>query len=85
MRALLQNSIIGGLLLVALTASGRAQETVVTTPMFDVAFGAALTSDYMSRGTTQTDGRPAVQGYIEADISNFYAGRLGIQCRLRLR
>jgi uncharacterized protein (TIGR02001 family) len=65
---------IGGLLLVALTTSGQTQETVVVAPMFDVAFGAAVTSDYMSRGTTQTDGGPAVQGYIEADVSTFYAG-----------
>jgi uncharacterized protein (TIGR02001 family) len=74
MRALLRNSTIGGALLVALTASGQAQETVAVTPMFDVAFGAELTSDYMSRGTTQTDGGPAIQGYIEADVSSFYAG-----------
>ena len=74
MRALLYNSMIGGLLLVAMTASGRTQEAVATEPMFEVAFGAALTSDYMSRGTTQTDGQPAIQGYIEAGISSFYAG-----------
>ena len=42
--------------------------------MFDVAFGAELTTDYMSRGTTQTDGGPAIQGYVEADYGKFYAG-----------
>ena len=29
---------------------------------FDVAFGAAVTSDYISAGISQTDGNPAVQG-----------------------
>jgi uncharacterized protein (TIGR02001 family) len=32
---------------------------------FDVGFGLAGTSDYVSRGITQTDSRPAIQGYIE--------------------
>ena len=43
-------------------------------PMFDVAFGGTLTTDYMSRGTTQTNGEPAAQGYIEADLNQFYVG-----------
>jgi uncharacterized protein (TIGR02001 family) len=32
---------------------------------FDFAFGLAGTSDYVSRGITQTDSRPAIQGYVE--------------------
>jgi uncharacterized protein (TIGR02001 family) len=42
--------------------------------MFDVAFGAAVTSDYISNGITQTDHKPAVQGYVEASYGLFYAG-----------
>lgn len=42
--------------------------------MFDVAFGATLASDYISRGITQTDHGPALQGYIEPSVGIFYAG-----------
>jgi len=42
--------------------------------MFDVAFGAAVTSDYVSRGISQTGGDPAIQGYLEADYGIFYLG-----------
>ncbi len=50
--------------------------------VFDVAFGTALTSDYILRGISQSDRRPAVQGYFEGDftgISNvtLYAGIWG--------
>jgi uncharacterized protein (TIGR02001 family) len=41
---------------------------------FDVAFGAALTSDYISGGVSQTGGKPAVQGYVEANYNIFYIG-----------
>jgi uncharacterized protein (TIGR02001 family) len=41
---------------------------------FDVAFGAALTSDYMFRGITQTDHEPALQPYIESSYGIFYSG-----------
>lgn len=41
---------------------------------FDVAFGAALTSDYISGGISQTGGEPAVQGYVEANYNIFYVG-----------
>ncbi|MCO5056870.1 MAG: TorF family putative porin [Rhizobiaceae bacterium] len=40
---------------------------------FDIAFGATLTSRYVSRGVAQTNG-PAVQGYIEGSYNIFYAG-----------
>ena len=42
--------------------------------MFDVAFGAAVTSDYISRGITQTDHGAAVQGYIEPSFGMVYGG-----------
>jgi uncharacterized protein (TIGR02001 family) len=41
--------------------------------MFDVAFGTAVTSDYISRGITQTNHNPAVQGYVELDYGIAYA------------
>jgi uncharacterized protein (TIGR02001 family) len=41
---------------------------------FDVTFGAALTSDYLFRGITQTDHEPALQPYIEPSYGIFYAG-----------
>ena len=34
-------------------------------PMWDVAFGAALTSDYLFRGISQTNNNAAIQGYVE--------------------
>ena len=37
-------------------------------------FGAALTSDYISRGLSQTGGRPAIQPYAEVGVGGFYAG-----------
>jgi uncharacterized protein (TIGR02001 family) len=40
---------------------------------FDVAFGAAITSRYMSRGVQLSDG-PAFQAYIEPSYGMFYAG-----------
>ena len=64
----------GVFLALGMAASSAGAQYTATEPMFDVAFGAEVTSDYMSRGTTQTDGGPAIQGYIEADVSTFYAG-----------
>lgn len=40
---------------------------------FDVAFGAAITSRYISRGVDLSDG-PAFQAYIEPSYGMFYAG-----------
>jgi uncharacterized protein (TIGR02001 family) len=44
-----------------------------TQSRFDVAFGVAVTSQYVSRGLPQSDGF-AVQGYIEPSYGIFYAG-----------
>ena len=41
---------------------------------FDIAFGAAVTNDYLSRGISQTDGNAAVQGYVELDYGIVYLG-----------
>ncbi|WP_419694553.1 TorF family putative porin [Mesorhizobium muleiense] len=35
---------------------------------FDVAFGIALTTDYVSRGITNSNSEPAIQGYVEPSI-----------------
>jgi uncharacterized protein (TIGR02001 family) len=42
--------------------------------LFDVYFGMAVTSDYLSRGITQSDHAAAIQGYVEAIYGMFYIG-----------
>lgn len=45
------------------------------TPMWDIAFGTKLTTDYVFRGITQTNGNAAVQGYAELQAFDWvYAG-----------
>ena len=49
---------------------------------FDVAFGVAFATDYILRGISQTNHKPAVQGYFEADYTatnwlTLYAGLWG--------
>ncbi len=39
---------------------------------FDFAYGVSLTTDYVSRGITQTGSDPAIQGYIEPTYGDFY-------------
>jgi len=57
--------------LLALTVgAGHAQAQV--TP--EVAFNAAVTSDYVFRGFSQTDTGPAVQGGVDLTAGVFYAG-----------
>lgn len=43
----------------------------------ELSFGGALTSDYIFRGTTQSGGEPALQGYAEASVGAFYLGAWG--------
>ncbi len=40
----------------------------------EFSWGAAVTSDYISKGSTQSDGHPAVQGYVEGAYNIFYGG-----------
>lgn len=40
----------------------------------DVSFNAAVTSDYVFRGFSQTDEEPALQGGVDATIGSFYVG-----------
>src|SRR5882762_4082257 len=49
---------------------------------FDIAFGVAFTSDYVLRGISQSNRKPAVQGYFEGrytinDMVQLYAGIWG--------
>lgn len=45
------------------------------TPLWDVAFGVKLGTDYVFRGISQTDGNPTVQGYAELRLFDWvYAG-----------
>jgi uncharacterized protein (TIGR02001 family) len=45
-------------------------EPLAATPgvPFDIAFGVAVTNDYISRGITNSNGEPALQGYVEPSV-----------------
>ncbi|HIL91457.1 MAG TPA: hypothetical protein EYG50_01690, partial [Cycloclasticus sp.] len=61
---LLQTTAIAGLLV----ASGAASA-------LELSGNVALTTDYVWRGVSQTDGAPAIQGGFDADLGNgLYAG-----------
>lgn len=66
-----------GTFAVAIATGAQAADTGVTqdeiASKFDVAFGVAVTSQYVSRGVPQSDGF-AVQGYVEPSYDWFYAG-----------
>ena len=57
---------------------------LVATPgvPFDVAFGVAFTSDYVSRGMTNSNSDPAIQGYIEpsVEIPDVGAAYINVGC-----
>jgi uncharacterized protein (TIGR02001 family) len=61
----------------------KAAKVAVATPSpWDIAFGTAFTTDYDLRGVSQSNHRPAVQGYFEVDYTandwlKFYAGVWG--------
>jgi uncharacterized protein (TIGR02001 family) len=61
----------------------KAKKVVVAAPSpWDIAFGTAFTSDYILRGISQSNKRPAIQGYFEArynvnDMIQLYAGVWG--------
>ncbi len=65
---------IGATIMVAAAGSANAQSAP---SMLDVSFGVTATSDYISRGYTQTDNGPAIQPWIEFDYGMFYAGYWG--------
>lgn len=64
--------------------SPPAPAAVATPVLFDLVFGAKLLSDYNFRGISQTDLRPAVQGYAELQVWDnfFYAGVFGSNVKL---
>lgn len=61
----------------------KGKPIVVATPSpWDIAFGTAFTTDYILRGISQSNKRPAVQGYFEGrymvnDMVTLYAGVWG--------
>ncbi len=56
-------------------ATTAAQAQAQEPPEFS--WGVAATSNYIFRGVTQSDDKPAVQGYVEGAFSVFYAGAWG--------
>ncbi len=56
------------------TAATSAETSAASKWDFDVALNAALVSDYMFRGITQTDHDPALQGSVEPSFGIFYGG-----------
>jgi uncharacterized protein (TIGR02001 family) len=82
-RTLLPLALLGGLIVGASTAMAAepageaapsAEGPASDAWVFDAAFGALLTSDYMFRGITQTDHEPAAQVYFEPSYGIVYAG-----------
>ncbi|PWW04375.1 uncharacterized protein (TIGR02001 family) [Hoeflea marina] len=64
-------------LAVASLSSARAEDAPgadAVQSRIDLAFGLALTSNYISHGTTQTEDEPALQGYVETSYNVFYLG-----------
>jgi hypothetical protein len=89
----MKHSILSGGLLLALIATTSAADkkaplqAPVTQSPWDLAFGAALTSDYYFRGITQSSHRPSVSGYFEPryDVTKelqLYAGIAGASISL---
>lgn len=73
----LSPAIIAGLVLLSAVPAQAKDENIVPEmveppvkeePAFDVAFGVAFTTDYVSRGITNSDSDPALQGYIEPKV-----------------
>ena len=76
-RALTRSAVAISVMLLSGSTQAGEQEIAPTSPPplaatpgvpFDIGFGVALTSDYVSRGITNSDSRPAIQGYIEPSV-----------------
>ncbi len=65
------------LLAVPASAADKAADQSAAESMFDVAFGVGVATDYIARGFTQTDHKPAIQPWAELDYGIFYAGYWG--------
>src|SRR6187455_408387 len=61
-------------LMVSALVAGAGGAQAAEQSMWDIAFGATATTNYMSRGTTQTDDDPALQGFAEITGGQFYFG-----------
>ena len=71
------DALFGGVCLVAIIALGltspaKAQDAEKTSP--DLAFNAAIGSDYVFRGVSQTEGVPALSAGVDVTQGLFYAG-----------
>jgi uncharacterized protein (TIGR02001 family) len=62
-------------LLCAAIAIGKPDTALAQEVTFS--YGVDITSNYISKGTTQTDDKPALQPYIEVGYGLFYAGLWG--------
>ncbi len=60
-------------------AAGLAVPTTVAAQ--DLSWGATITTDYMSSGLTNSDNKPALQGYVELESDGFYGGIWGSTVR----
>ena len=72
MRATTRYQVTGLLLSVLVAGAGGARAAEQS--MWDIAFGATATSNYISRGQTQTLNDPAIQGFSEITGGQFYFG-----------
>jgi len=71
-------AVVAGLLAAVGATSALADDTAIsetsTASEFDVAFGVGFSTNYISRGTTQSDDKPVIDGYMEATYGIVYAG-----------
>lgn len=65
---------VAALALMAAPGTAAAQE-------FSISAGVAFTTDYVFRGETQSDNRPAIQPYVELESRGFYVGIWGSNVR----
>jgi len=62
------------LLATGLLAAAGAPSAFADDATFDVAFGVGIANNYISRGATQSAGKPIIDGYMEATYGIIYAG-----------
>ncbi|TWD50736.1 uncharacterized protein (TIGR02001 family) [Agrobacterium vitis] len=58
----------------AVAVSSQPEAPPAVAPDFSVGYGVKFTSDYIFRGQTQSDGKPAVQGYVEGRLFDWFYG-----------
>jgi uncharacterized protein (TIGR02001 family) len=61
--------ILGGVAVAAVVAGAAAAQTRP-----ELGYGVAVTSNYMYKGSTQSNDNPALQGYVEGSLGMFYGG-----------